>query len=302
MSCWLYKHLRDYSIVHVHGLFSYTTLLACFVARHFGRPYVISSHGVLDPWCLGHKWWKKFFYYKLLESRNLQHSSAVHVTSSFEADGVARLGYAEKIKIIPLSVDLPSYRFQHQPKPNKVLLRLIFLSRLDPIKGLPVLFKAVSLLREYFNINVQLKIVGGGNDGYLSELQNATKKLNIFQYVEFVGFLQGEAKLQALADADNFIMPSQHENFSLSTAEAMAAGLPVIVSDQVGIAEDIAAANAGIVVPFDMPDLLAEAIIKYQNPEVRFTAGANARKLAETLYSRDRFEIALLKLYKNVFQ
>ena len=295
---WLYQHVPDYDLVHVHGLFAYTTLPACAAAQRFGKPYVITPHGVLDPWCLSHKWWKKRPYYHLLARRNLQHASAVHATSSFEEAGLARLGFSAKTHVIPLSVDLSDSPVQHRY--SSAPLTLLFLSRLDPIKGLPTLLRAVSILREHFDVEVQLKIAGQGEAEYVFELQTLVKRLKISENVKFIGFLQGEAKLQALAEADVFVLPSYHENFSLAAAEALAAGLPVIVSDQVGIAQDVANANAGSVVPVDLPELLAEAIMKYRSPDVRFTAGANARKLAEQYYSKERFGDALLWLYENV--
>jgi len=295
---WLHQHVHDYDLVHVHGLFSHTTLVGCAAARRYGKPYVITPHGALDPWCLSHKWWKKRPYYQLLERRNLQHASAVHVTSSFEAAGLASRGFGAKIRVIPLSVDLPDHPVQCQL--SKGPLNLLFLSRLDPIKGLPVLLRAVSIMRERFGVEVRLKIAGQGERKYLSEIQTLVKRLNISENVEFVGFLQGEAKLKALAEAEVFVLPSYHENFSLASAEALAAGLPVIVSDQVGIAQDVVNASAGSAVPVDMPELLAEAIMKYRSPEVRITAGANARKLAEQYYSNETFGNTLKCLYENV--
>ena len=298
LRCWLYRHVRDYDLVHVHGLFAYTTLPACAAARHFGKPYVITAHGMLDPWCLSHKWWKKLPYYSLLERRNLQRASAVHVTSSFELSGMAKLGFAAKTHVIPLSVEVPD-RPARNPRDEHVL-RLLFFSRLDPIKGLPTLLQALALLRARSGMAVVLKIAGQGCGEYLSELQAMVKRLKISDNVRFVGFLQGEAKSQVLAEADVFVLPSYHENFSLSTAEAMAAGLPVIVSDQVGLAEEISEAAAGIVVPIDSPAALADAIEKFGSVKYRQIAGENGRKVVKQKFSKEQFGESLLQVYKNV--
>jgi glycosyltransferase involved in cell wall biosynthesis len=295
---WLYRHVPDYDLVHVHGLFAYTTLPACAAARHFKKPYVITTHGVLDPWCLSHKWWKKYPYYYLLERDNLKHVSALHVTSPFEATGLARLGFSEKSHVIPLCVDLPDYVIKYQP--GKESLNLLFLSRLDPIKGLPVLLEAIKIIRAQYDVPVQLKIAGQGDKEYVFQLQKFIKKLNISANVVFVGFLQGAAKSDALAEADIFVLPSYHENFGLAAAEALAAGLPVVLSDQVGIAHDVTKAGAGTVVPVNRPLLLAEAIMKYRNLEARVIAGANARILAEKCYSKKHFGDALFRLYEAV--
>lgn len=298
LRCWLYRHVRDYDLVHVHGLFAYTTLPACAAARHFGKPYVITPHGMLDPWCLSHKWWKKLPYYFLLERRNLQRASTVHVTSSFEASGMAKLGFAAKTHVIPLSVEVPDRqaRNPHDDHP----LSLLFFSRLDPIKGLPLLFQALALLRARSGMAVVLKIAGQGSDEYLSELKAIAISLKISDNVKFVGFLQGEAKSKVLAEADVFVLPSYHENFSLATAEAMAAGLPVIVSDQVGLAQEISEAAAGIVVPIDSAAALADAIKKFGSAKYRQIAGENGRNLVKQKYSKERLGESLLHVYENV--
>lgn len=295
---WLYRHVLGYDLVHVHGLFAYTTLPACAAARHFKKPYVITPHGVLDPWCLSHKWWKKYPYYHLLERRNLEQVSALHVTSPFEAAGLAKLGFVEKNHVIPLCVDLSDYAFKYQP--GKVSFNLLFLSRLDPIKGLPVLLEAIAIIKMRFDVPVQLKIAGQGDKEYVFQLNTLIKNLKISENVVFVGFLQGAAKSEALAEADIFVLPSYHENFGLAAAEALAAGLPVVLSDQVGIAQDVAKAFAGTVVPVNRPLLLAEAIMKYRNLEARVIAGANARKLAEKYYSKKHFGDALFRMYEVV--
>lgn len=297
---WLYRHVLDYDLVHVHGLFAYTTLPACAAARHFKKPYVITPHGVLDPWCLTHKWWKKYPYYYLLERRNLGQVSALHVTSPFEATGLSKLGFSEKTHVIPLCVDLPDYAFKYQP--GKVSFNLLFISRLDPIKGLPVLLEAIAIIRTQFDVPIQLKIAGQGDKEYIFQLHKLIKKLKISENVVFVGFLQGAAKSEALAEADIFVLPSYHENFGLAAAEALAAGLPVVLSDQVGIAQDVTKSCAGTVVPVNMPLLLAEAIMKYRNLEARVIASANARKLAEKHYSIKHFGDALFRLYEVVLE
>lgn len=298
LRCWLYQNIRNYDVVHVHGLFAYTTLPACAAARNFGVPYVVTPHGMLDPWCLSHNWWKKRPYYYLLERRNLFSAAAVHVTSSFEAAGMKLLRFDNKTHIIPLYVELPDLAQRNCSDVKK--LSLIFISRLDPIKGLPTLLQAVALLRDRVGRAVTLTIAGQGSDQYMVELRALVHTLNISEMVQFVGYLQGEAKAAALAEADVFVLPSYHENFSLATAEAMAAGLPVIVSDQVGIAREICEAGAGIVVPIDSPVSLADAIESLFNTETRIIAGNNARALVENSFSKKQFAASLLQLYRDV--
>lgn len=295
---WIYRNVRNYDLVHVHNLFAYTTLPACAAARYFDIPYIMTLHGMLDPWCLSHKWWKKLPYYYFLERRNLHHAAAIHVTSSFEADGMGSLGFKVKTHVIPLYVELPALPKRNYCDNN--ILSLLFFSRLDPIKGLPTLLQALALLHLRADLAVVLTIAGQGSDEYLAELQVMVKKLNISENVNFVGFLQGEARSQVLAEADVFVLPSYHENFSLATAEAMAAGLPVIVSDQVGIAQEISEAAAGIVVPIDSPVALANAIEKCGRIKFRQITGENGRRLVKQKFSKERFGESLSHLYEKV--
>lgn len=295
---WLYRNVDRYDVIHIHGVFSYTSLVACAAARFFHKPYVITAHGMLDPWCLAHKFWKKKPYYILFERFNLKRASAVHVTSSFEALGIAKLGLVSNSVIIPLSVSLPE-RFKLD-FPEKRELSLLFLSRLDPIKGLPVLFQALASVRKNPTIKITLKVAGQGSDEYLSLLQSMAKEMEISEDVVFCGFQDGESKTRLFDQADIFVLPSHHENFSLATAEAMAAGLPVIVTDHVGISQEIADAAAGIVVPANSSAALADAIEKLADADFRRTAGENARTLVKVKFSEEKFGAALLHLYEEV--
>jgi len=296
---WLYLHVRHYDLIHIHGLFSYTTLIGCAAAKYYDKPYIVSTHGMIDPWCLTHKFWKKRPYYLLIEQFNLRRAAALHVTSIFEALGVTKLGFDRKQTVIPLSVKLPPPRckLSNLTKPG---LSLLFLSRLDPIKGLPVLFRALALLRSRSAREVTLKIVGQGRDEYLWSLRAMVKELNLVDVVAFCGFLDGEAKERLLGEADIFVMPSHHENFSLATAEAMAASLPVIVTDHVGISQEINDAAAGVVVPANSSVALADAIESLGNATYRQATGANARRLVAEKFSEERFRASLLHLYEKV--
>lgn len=293
---WLYEHVPNYDLVHVHGLFAYTSLPACSAARRNGKPFIITPHGMLDPWCLSHKFWKKWPYYFFFERQNLHFASAVHATSAFEAEGIANLGFDSKTHVIPLSVEIPVLPERYHKDVHN--LSLLFMARIVPIKGLPILLQAVALLntRGFF---VTLNVVGQGSFEYLSEIKLMVSKLEISKCVRLLGFLDGVEKSQALADADVFVLPSQHENFSLATAEAMAAGLPVIVSDQVGIAREIMDADAGVVVPVSSPVALADAIETFRYSEYRNRIGANGRKLVEQKFSKKEFGESLLHLYNK---
>ena len=293
---WLFNNLKKYDLVHIHCVFNLFSFLTCFFSKLFNLPYILSPHGALDPYCFSYKWWKKIPYYYFIERFNLFNSKIIHVTSSMEASAISGLGYASKIYSLPLCIDFPISHLSNRTFSES--LNLIFVSRLDPIKGLPVLFEAISLINQKSKIIINLKIIGDGDPKYVLILKNLTRIIGISQQVSFYGFLEKSQIFQIFAHSDVFVLPSFHENFSLVTAEALAAGLPVIITDQVGISGDVINSNAGDIIPVNMPVALADAILKYSDPTVRQKASENAKRLAEKNYSPSLFGDKLINMYK----
>jgi glycosyltransferase involved in cell wall biosynthesis len=295
---WLFAHAARFDVLHVHAAFSYSTMAGCRAAWHAGVPYVLRPLGTLDPWSLGHRSWKKRPYYGLIERAHLERASAIHVTSESEAAAITRLGFGRLTHVIPLGVDIPAGvgapRATHDGP-----VRLLFLSRLHPKKELPVIFRAVRRLVDD-GAAVRLTVAGTGDAPYEAELRAQVASLGLGAHVDFVGHIEGEAKWAAFADADIYLLPSRQENFGIAVAEAMAAGLPVIVSDQVAISTDVLEADAGEVVAID-PEALANAIARLAGDDVRRARlGANAAKLARDRYSWSHTTDQLMSLYHMV--
>ena len=247
MTRWLWGHARVYDVVHVHALFSYATIPGCRAAAHAPVPYVLRPLGTLSAWSLGHRRWKKRPYYALLEQSHLEMASAIHVTSDAEAEDVARLGYGDRTRVIPLGVDVderPIVRLR--PSGGGRPLRLLFLSRLHQKKNVPLLLRALAAVGGQGRA-VELTVAGDGEPALRAKLDGLVRELGLGGRVRFLGYVDGDAKRRALAEADCFILPSAHENFGLAVAEALAAGLPVIVTRGVALAPNVAAAGAGLV-------------------------------------------------------
>src|SRR6185295_13891083 len=130
----------------------------------------------------------------------------------------------------------------------------------DAKKGIDLLLPAFAQMRLKYSEAV-LVIAGDGDRNLLGELKAQAHQLGLGDEVLWVGFLQGQIKRDALADADVFVLPSYSENFGVAVVEAMACGVPVIVTDQVGIHPAIAEADAGLVTECSIPEL-REALIK----------------------------------------
>jgi glycosyltransferase involved in cell wall biosynthesis len=281
---WLFARVADYDVLHVHAPFSYPTWPACAFARRMRVPYLYRTLGTLDPWSLRQKAWKKRPYYELVEKRNLFGAHAVHVTSRPEREAIAALGVPrEKIALVPLGID-PASRLAARPIAPP--LRLLFIGRLHPKKGIPLLIEALSRLRSA-GIDAVLDVAGSGDDAYVSLLDAQVRRFGLGRAVRFVGFVTGEVKARLLGSAHVFVLPAYDENFGIAVAEAMAHGLPVVVSEAVGLAEDVRAAQAGRVCATGDASALGAALVELADPEERAACGERGVALVASSFSID---------------
>jgi glycosyltransferase involved in cell wall biosynthesis len=294
MTRWLWANASAYDVVHVHALFSYATIPGCRAAAHVPVPYVLRPLGTLSGWSLERRRWKKRPYYALLERSHLTMASAIHVTSDAEADDVARLGFGDRVRVIPLGVDVA----QRPPRktPSGSALRLLFLSRLHEKKNLPLLLRAIAHIGEA-DRRIELTIAGSGEPGYREQLVELAAQLGLGDRVTFVGHLEGRAKQLAFAEADCFVLPSAHENFGLAVAEALAAGLPAIVSPGVALSSDVGAAGAGLVTDATESSLASAIAWTAEHPAALVEMGDRAWQLAHRSLSWETTCSRLASLY-----
>ena len=278
LAAWLRRSVRDYDVLHIHSLFSFPTLAAADAARRAGIPYVLRPLGSLDPWSLERGRWKKRMYLGLIDRQNLERAAAVHTTSERERQSVESVSAKINATVVPIGVAVastsPDQRDVRQPGAP---VRLLFLSRLHPKKGLELLIDALARLR---GSEWHLDIAGDGEPVYVAALRRTIQDLGYEKQTTLHGFVTGDRKRQLFASADLFVLPSHDENFGLVVAEAMAAGLPVIVSSEVAISRDVSARSAGLVVPLDAAALGSALATLVSDDALRARLGANARVLA----------------------
>jgi glycosyltransferase involved in cell wall biosynthesis len=254
LSQWLAAHLADYDLLHIHALFSYPSTSAMAQARQAGVPYVLSTIGQLCHWSLARSSRRKRWMLRLIERRNLDGAAALHVTTDAERDQSADLGLAAPAVVIPLGVHLPP-EGATQAHAGAGPTRFLFLSRIHPKKQLEQLFAALALVPGDWT----LQIAGEGEPAYVAALQRQADQLGIASRCQWSGFLAGEAKWQALAAADWFVLPSASENFGIAAIEALAAGLPVILSPEVAVAELLSSSGAAMICASE-PQVLAATL------------------------------------------
>lgn len=305
LSKWLFAHIADYDLVHTNAIFSIPNLPAYWACQYHHIPFVVTPHGMLEPWSLSYKAGKKKFYYTWLEKPALKKAAAMHMLAAPEAEQIKMLGLPTPLVVIPNGVRdrdfqvLPEETLFAQKFPQTQGKKLIlFLSRIDPKKGLDLLAIAFSQVHTKFP-ETHLAIAGPDNIGFLPTAQGYFAQAGCLDAVTFTGMLTGSLKLAAIASASIFVAPSYSEGFSISILEGMAAGLPCVITTACNFPEAAFADAAHVVEPNG--DRIAEALIQcLQYPETAKQMGDRARQLILEQYTWDRIAAKLIELYKSI--
>lgn len=275
-------------VVHIHALWEEIQHRAARVAHAAGRPYVFTPHGMLDPWSLRQSRLKKQVYLALRLRRDLNQASAIHYSDEAERDLVAPLKLRPRAFVLRHLLDLSefeqlpprgSFRRECGVPDNKLLL--LFLSRLHPKKGLDLLLPAFASLRRD---DVYLVLAGPGPQDYVQALRARADDLGIASRMIFSGMMAGARRIAAFVDADLFVLPSYQENFGLVVIESLAAGTPVVISDQVNIHRQISTAEVGEVVGMNVPELAGALGHWLGNANLRAAAAERAKRFVAEQY------------------
>ena len=299
------NEVKNFDIVHIHNLYLFHTWVTAHYCRKHGIPYLISPHGCLDPFIRRKSRVKKAVYHWLIEKRNLDRAAAIHYAAQFEMDlAHAALSIQAPGGVVPYVVELDEYRnlpprgtFRSRfPEVGDNLI-ILFLSRINFKKGLDLLARSFGLIARQRQ-DVRLVIAGPDNDGYARQVRQWLAEAGVLPYTVFTGMLTGVDKLAALADADLFVLPSYTENFGIAIIEAMACGLPVVISNRVNIWREVG--EAGVVVDCDV-DQLAEAMRQMlDDPAGRKQLGAKGKRLVEELFPWEKVADQMIKLYQKI--
>ena len=213
-------------VVHAHGLWLMPNVYAGHAAAHAGKPLVISPRGMLAAEALAFSPRKKRLFWHLLQRRAYAGAGVWHATCAQEAGEFRAFGITEPIAIIPNGIDLPEGTALHAERTSQ--RTLLFMSRLHPKKGLPILLEAWARLAP-LRPEWRLVIAGPDEAGHRAELEK-TIRARAIPGVSMPGPVSGEAKQALLLNADLFVLPTLNENFGIAVAEALAFGIPAIVT------------------------------------------------------------------------
>ncbi len=301
---WLLGHARDYDLIHIHALFSFTSTAAAWAARRAGVPYVLRPLGTLASYGMTHRRpWLKRLSFVFVEGPLLRHAAAVHFTSAMEWQEALSLGIPMRAAVIPLAVEpAPEADIEllYSSFPQLRGKRwVLYLSRMDPKKNVEGLLRAIVLCAVDMP-EMRWLLAGDGESGYVAQLHGLARQLGIEDKVIWAGHLEGEQKAAALAHAALFVLPSYSENFGIAAAEALEAGLPVVLGKGVALSALAVEAGAGIASEPAGESIAAAMKLYLLNPQARALAASNARALATREFSLETMGARLLALYEAI--
>jgi glycosyltransferase involved in cell wall biosynthesis len=290
-------------VVHIHSLFLFHVWAAARACRRHRKPYLLRPHGTLDPFIRQRRRLEKRVLGLLFQDRVIREAAALHWTAAEEASLAAPAVFGAPGVVIPNGLDLSAYA--SLPEPGGLRRRLpetagrrivLFLSRLNFKKGLDLLipaFARVAASRPDLHL-----VVAGPDDGMEAPARGWAAEHGVADRVSFPGLLSGIAKLEAFRDADCFVLPSYSENFGIAVIEAMACGVPVLISDKVNIWREIAAADAGRVATTGIGDVAEKLSTLLADPAAAAAMGARGRHFVATHYDWAEIAVRLEAVYR----
>ena len=280
--------LRDassFDLVHIHAVYLWTGVAAARAAARAAVPYVISPRGMLVPELIrGKSYVAKSAWLQLMERRGFARASAIHFTSQLEWDDAKRVGLPLPAPVVlPNGIDLES-----RPDIRREDQTLLFLGRVNWKKGLDRMIERLPSLP-----GVRFVVAGNDEEELTPRLRVLAENLGVAERVDFVGPVYGHAKNELLASATLFVLPSRSENFGNAVLEALAMETPVVLSPEVGLADQVVTAGAGIAGLDGIAPLLAD-------PERRQAMGRAGRALVESRFAWPRVAAEMEEAYCSI--
>jgi glycosyltransferase involved in cell wall biosynthesis len=294
----MWNALRDtvaqFDIAHIWSVYGYSNTVASYWCRRRNVPYVAFPHGSLDPFLRNKNRPRKWIYTKLFSERDYRESSAVMFTTQEEERLAADWsGLATKespdspLRIIAYTgigsewlqqPDRVAGRRLREKFPKLNGRRLVvYLGRINFKKGLDILARAFSKVARNRD-DLHLVIAGPDTGGYEATVRNLLAEGGALDKTTFTGMLTGQERVAVVQEAEVFALPSYTENFGQVVFEAMASGVPVVISDRVNVWHEVLNAGAGKVVPCDA-DATAKAIGEIlDDPATGRQMGASGRQ------------------------
>lgn len=282
---WLWSNVARFDLVEIHEVFAFPTVAGWLISRYRGVPFVIHPHGSLEPYDMVKHARLKGLLRPALK-RMLRDAAAVWMTAEREAQNLDHLDGPYRTVVSPLPVPAPTCvgsraDFRRRYGLGERDRVVLFLGRVDPKKGLPRLIEAFEATRDRLE-SARLVVAGGGDGPFVEQVRRRVDASRHAASIRLVGFLSGQEKADALTGADLFCLHSDRENFGITPIEALQHGTPLLLSDEVYVADDPAVARAAVVVPVAAE--LATAMSRLLSDDVEIERLASGAGLAATTF------------------
>jgi glycosyltransferase involved in cell wall biosynthesis len=296
---WLKKHILEYDAVLVSGLWQYHNVAVRKVARKLKRPYWIFTHGMLDPYfnkTFPLKRMKKYLYWPA-QYLALRDAEAALFTCD-EERLLARQAF-RPYKVVEKVIHYGTSGPKPEPAKQQAAFQsafpdlngkrfILFLSRIHPKKGVDLLLHAwkEAAIRDP---ELHLAIAGPANAGYKESLEKIVRDDASATHVHWLGMLQGDVKWGAFREAEAFVLPSHQENFGIAVSEALACGLPVLITYPVNIWREIEEDGAGLIA-HDTQAGIADLLTRWIEtpPEKRRAMGEGALRCYSSRFTIEK--------------
>ncbi|MEH2307052.1 glycosyltransferase [Nostoc sp.] len=305
LTIWLWQNVSKYDLLHVHAIFSYPSTVAMAIARFQGVPYIVRPLGQLCEWSLQQSSRKKQIYLQLIEKANLNYSKSIHFTSKQEQQEASQLNLSSPSFILPHGVDIPNINpnarqhlreYLNLPDDEPIIL---FLSRLHHKKGLEYLIPALGKLSDY---RFTFVLSGSGSQEYESEIKSLLVSNGIKNRTHITGFVKGEIKDLIMQGSDLFALTSYSENFGIAALEALAVGLPVLLTPGIALADLVAQQHLGYVTELQVTAIAAAIQQVLDCPKEAQKRGDRAQKLILENYTWARIASKLISVYTEIIE
>lgn len=305
----LSKNLKEvlcrtqHDIYHTNGIWHGINHYTCEIAKTKGKPYIVSPHGMLYPTALKIHYWKKWPILQLWFKKDILEANCLHVTCEEEARHCRAFGYKGPIAVIPNPVVIPKLITETTQKPLKDGKKAIgFLGRLHPIKKIEQILYSLAELSDEERKHLTFEIMGKYDDSYEAWLKEETRRLQIEDNVEFIGFVSGNDKYDRLQKLWSLMVPSVQENFGMIVPEALCCGTPVYAS--LGTPwEELNTTGCGWWKSNNIETItgILREIIQMNESEC-LLKGTNGRKLIENKYRSDIVANNMMELYEWILK
>ena len=302
-----YKRIKEFDLLHLTSFWCYAGIPAGKAARQYSIPYIISTHGTLDPYSLKQQFLKKKIYLSLFDKRNLDVATAIHYTAEIERESTHKYNRLKNPSfIVPNPVPINELNNLPEESEAKKYFALpqdahviSFVGRLHRRKALDILIQSFKKLLPLLNNNCYL-LLAGPDDGDETRLRQLVNKNELNDKVRFLGFVDAVKRGFVLKASDLFWFATYPgENFGYSAVEAMVAGVPVILSEYVGIYREVIQDKAGVIVSHE-PGEIAKNIAELITEKDKIMQMSGNAKKSALRYDQENVIFLMLKAYEDV--